>query len=331
MLRRCGTRIALLRATAPCRDAAKHRLWGPRQATQPVHLFSNKERSTIGGVPQTTGEIRAELSRSLHSMFSNKYWRSYVLFIFGTGCCVYTYLHFRMRWNAQLRSSPLLPPKRRSYKSRLTVVLDIDETLLSYGDKAYRLNATFAPRPYLAELLDYLVTIDAEVVVWSAASHRYNQAVLSVLDPAGVRVSELINRDASWFVDTPFYRKDAQWLGRDMRDLLMVENRAMSVAKCNNNSVLVEDFIRAEYMDTGRDFPQNDKALKYIKEIVQDLTDKYPTMSVPDYLADREKRHPALHSIPCHLAIRQLPDEIAEGEFHFVGNKYRPVAPAAAA
>lgn len=55
----------------------------------------------------------------------------------------------------------LIGPKRKNYTSRLTIVLDVDETIVSYGDKAFRLHAGLVPRPYLVELLEYLNKINA--------------------------------------------------------------------------------------------------------------------------------------------------------------------------
>ncbi|KAK7197759.1 NLI interacting factor-like phosphatase [Novymonas esmeraldas] len=215
----------------------------------------------------------------------------------------------------------LLGPRKKQYRSRLTVVLDVDETIVSYGDKAFRLKAGLVPRPYLAELLDYLASIDAEVVLWSAASERYMRQVLSVVDPGGVRVSQYLSRDKEWFTQDNYYEKDVHWLRRPLEDILIIENRALSVRNCNGNAILVDDFIRGEYMDTGQDYPANDCALRIIKDIVQDL--ETSGMPVPDYLADRQRRSSAIKDIPCHLAMRQLPDELARGVFHFIGDKYK--------
>lgn len=215
----------------------------------------------------------------------------------------------------------LLGDKKKVYKSRLTVVFDIDETIVSYGDKAFRMKAGMIPRPHLAELLDYLCTIDAEVVLWSAASDRYTKQVLQVIDPSGQRVSSSISRSNDWFTKDHYYEKNAHWLKRDMNNTLIIENRALAVRNCNANAVLVEDFIRGEYMDDGQDHPLNDNALRVIKDIVKDLeTSGTP---VPEYLADAKRRNPNIKEIPCHVAIRQLPEEIARGVYYFIGDKYK--------
>ncbi|CCW70468.1 unnamed protein product [Phytomonas sp. Hart1] len=214
----------------------------------------------------------------------------------------------------------LLGPKKKAYHSRLTIVLDVDETILSYGDKAFRLKAGLIPRPYLAELLDYLTTIDAEVVLWSACSDRYMRQVLGVIDPSGVRISHYIIRNNDWFTRDHYYEKNIMWLKRSLEDTLIIENRPLSVRNCNANAILLDDFIRGEYMDTGRDHPMNDHALHTIKNVIEDL--ERTGMSVPEYLQNEEVRNKEINEIPCHLCIRQLPDEIARGVFYFIGDKY---------
>lgn len=215
----------------------------------------------------------------------------------------------------------LLGPPKKKYRSRLTVVLDVDESIVSFGDKAFRLKAGLVARPYLAELLDYLSEIDAEVVLWSGCTERYIQQVLSVIDPGGIRISQYITRHKDWFSSDNYYEKNLLWLKRDMANVLMIENRPLSIRNCNANSILVDDFIRGEYVDTGEDHPRNDQALRVIKEVIQDLeTSGRP---VAEYLCDIQHRNPGIKEIPCHLAMRQLPEELARGVFFFVGDKYK--------
>ena len=216
----------------------------------------------------------------------------------------------------------LAGPKKKKYRSRLTIVLDVDETILSYGDKAFRMKAGMVPRPYLAELLDYLAQIDAEVILWSACTDRYMKQVLGLIDPNGDRISHYLSRSKNWFTHDNFYEKNVAWLKRDLANTLIVENRPLSVRNCNANAILVDEFIRAEYMETGKDSPVNDKALRILKDIIRDL--ETSGLPVPEYLQDPTKRSSELKEIPCHLAMRQLPDEIARGVFFFIGDKYTP-------
>lgn len=222
----------------------------------------------------------------------------------------------------QRQSDEGLVGPRRPHRSRLTIVLDLDETLVSYGDKAFRLRAGLVPRPFLVDLLDYLVEIDAEVIVWSACSRRYMQQALAAIDPDGVRVTKFISREGYWYTSDDYYEKNIAWLKRDPDSTLIIENRPLSVRNCNSNAILVDDFIRAEYMDTGKDFPANDQALRVIRDVIKDLENSGEKVST--YLSSTNLRNKAIKEIPCHLAFRQLPEELARGVFYFVGDKYQP-------
>lgn len=301
--------------------------WGPTLRTspettkkvkqpQPIHLYSTKENAWAN-LANTERNV-THLKHTMRGMLRDHGFKYYLFGIcfavfFGGIFLVYTE-------NEQVRQDGLAGAKKRRFRSRLTVVLDVDETIVSYGDKAFRLQASVVPRPYLAELLDFLTEIDAEVILWSACSDRYMKQVLSTIDPNGIRVSSFICRDRRWFRDEMYYEKNVFWLKRDPNSTLMVENRALSARHCNGNTILVDDFIRGEYMATGQDHPKNDRALKDLIEIIRDLNNS--DVPVHDYLQDVAKRSKAIKEIPCHLAIRQLPDELARGVFYFLGDKF---------
>nr|CCC46737.1 conserved hypothetical protein [Trypanosoma vivax Y486] len=283
-----------------------------------VHMYANKE-----GAWKDYTDDRFHGARQLRAYWARMMGdRGARYYFFGT--LVAICLAGAKLWRVQRQQQQvlgLIGPKKRPYGSRLTIVLDVDETIVSYGDKAFRMKAGMVPRPYLAELLDYLSLIDAEVVLWSSCSERYMQQVLKVIDPSGTRVSQFIVRRGDWFTGDNYYEKNVLWLKRPLEDTLIVENRPLSVRSCNSNAILVDDFVRGEYMDTGQDYPPNDEALRTLRGIVQDLHES--GRAVPEYLADVERRHRDIKEIPCHLAFRQLPDELARGVFYFVGDKYK--------
>lgn len=290
----------------------------PSPATSSAHLYANKENAWEHYTDDRfygAKRFKEYFQRILKDRGVRYYFLGILILMAGASAKLY------QLEQEQRATQGLLGPKKKNYRSRLTVVLDVDETIVSFGDKAFRMKAGMVARPYLAELLDYLAEIDAEVVLWSACTERYMSQVLNVIDPSGVRVSQYITRHRDWFSSDNFYEKNLLWLKRDLKDVLMVENRALSVRNCNGNSILLDDFIRGEYMDTKRDYPPNDHALKVVKEMLVDLeTSGRP---VPEYLCDRKHRHKELKEIPCHYAIRQLPEELARGVFFFIGDKYK--------
>lgn len=287
----------------------------------PIHMYSNKDTSFAGlGNPMGYEYNKERMKITFRRIWSDKMARWYfgvsIVLLFAGGHVL------SIREQLIREEDGLVGAKRKHYQSRLTVVLDVDETICSFGDRAFRLRGSVVPRPYLAELLDYLAKIDAEVILWSACSDRYMKAVVMAVDPAGLRVSTYLTRDSSWYASDGYYEKNIRWLRRPMDDTIIIENRPLSVRNCNSHALLVEDFVRGEYMDTGRDHPPNDHALKTVKDIIQELHEN--GRPVDEYLADRAQRNKAIKQIPCHLAMRQMPDELAAGEFFFIGDKYKP-------
>jgi hypothetical protein len=283
-------------------------------------MYANKESAMCGYTTDRTFGLK-RVKDVCKNFWKDKAARYYFVGMFfliiGGGMLLMT------KYDDQRQIQGLLGAKRKKYKSRLTVVLDVDETICSYGDKAYRLKASLVPRPYLAEFLDYLNSIDAEVILWSACSERYMKSVVHAIDPNGVRISSFLTRDNTWYTDDHYYEKNLRWLGRDLDTTVFFENRPLSIRACNHNSVLVDDFIRGEYMDNGEDYPRHDTALKEAMQIVKELHEK-TELTVPEYLDNPEVRYKGIKTIPCHLAMRQMPDELAVGNFHFIGDKYKP-------
>jgi hypothetical protein len=289
------------------------------QRRGPVHLYANKDVA-MQGVTDDKYYGAKRFREVGRKWWANKAIRYYMIAMLVA--CFFSVYVWTRQYDAVIEDNGLVGKKKRPYKSRLTVVLDVDETILSFGDKAYRLRAPLVPRPFLAELLDYLSEIDCEVILWAASSDRYMKQVLSSLDPQGVRVSSFVTRDDAWYSRDYFYEKNIAWLKRNPNDTIIIENRPLSVRGCNANAVLVDDFVRAEYMESGVDHPPNDRALRTVKEIIREL--EQSGEAVPRYLANRARRHPDIKEIPCHLAMRQMPDELAVGNFFFVGDKFKP-------
>lgn len=290
-----------------------------RQTKSQTPLYSDPDKASNNGPEVLAEGIKYKIIQTSKDR-SAQYFVG-VSFFFAS----VAYLLYRKETREAIREGGLIGPKSRIFKSRLTVVLDVDETLVSYGDKAFRLKAGVVPRPYLAELLDYLVSIDAEVVLWSSCSARYMEEVKSAIDPNKTKFAKTITRDPIWFSGDNYYEKNIAWLKRNPDDVLIVENRPLSVRGCNANAILVDDFIRGEYMDTGMDQPPHDRAMLAVRDVIKDLHES--GTPVPQYLADAAARRPDIKEIQCHLAIKMLPEELARGVFYFVGDKYKAGRP----
>ncbi|KAJ4462346.1 putative nuclear lim interactor-interacting protein [Paratrimastix pyriformis] len=148
------------------------------------------------------------------------------------------------------RKRGLLPPMRPEHAGRMTVVLDLDETLVHCDISASIANADIGfemlfngepckiagiKRPGWAEFLHEVAAL-FEVVCFTASQEVYANTILDMLDPGHTIFSQ---RPSSTSIRTPcFHRlfreaclnvdgnfvKDLEALGRDMRRLVIVDN-----------------------------------------------------------------------------------------------------------
>ncbi|KAF5223407.1 hypothetical protein ECC02_003426 [Trypanosoma cruzi] len=121
----------------------------------------------------------------------------------------------------------------------LTVVLDLDETLVSNRNGA--LSAAIL-RPYCLHFLNALRHMKGlEVVLWTASKKETALPVVEQLNERGTVFDEVIYRNDMWFTE-PLHTKDLRLLGRDMDRLLIVDNAANCCKLNPRNSLLADDF-----------------------------------------------------------------------------------------
>jgi CTD small phosphatase-like protein 2 len=133
------------------------------------------------------------------------------------------------------RCDIVLPVKSKG-DSRKTLVLDLDETLVhcsvgrmdnadlrfpvQFNGVEYEINAR--KRPHMVEFLD-CVSQHFEVVVFTASQEVYARRLLDLIDPEGKYVHHRLYRDSCMPV-CGNYLKDLNCLGRDLSQVLLVDN-----------------------------------------------------------------------------------------------------------
>ena len=203
----------------------------------------------------------------------------------------------------------LLPQTPLDYK--LTVVLDLDETLVAYGDHAYSKHGVngVKHRPFVGELLEYLLHEDIEVIIWTAASKGYSRCVQESLSKLVPRVFDYrLYRTNLWYSEN--HVKDLSRLGRNLDKVLMVENRAHSGRLQPSNTILVPDFYRNSMKD--------DASLVYVKDVIHGFMQSTETCTVQQYL--KKGAPSSLQDIPGKLI-----DDNLKGTFYYVNNKFDDV------
>lgn len=163
-----------------------------------------------------------------------------------------------------MKKFPLLPNQSGKYKGRLTVVLDMDETLIHsefidvLDTALYSQTKESAPdrflegvepdkgilvhqRPFLNEFLEAMGR-HFEPVVFTAANEDYASAVLDLIDPLN-HITARLYRDSTSECQGTNFVKDLSRLGRDLTRVVLVDNNLLSFIACPNNGLPILDFF----------------------------------------------------------------------------------------
>lgn len=165
----------------------------------------------------------------------------------------------------QENSKWVLPEQDPAYHDKVTLVLDLDETLV------YAREGPLYARPGLDEFFKVCAE-RCEVVVWTAGLRAYAQAIIRNIDKAGV-VQHCIYRHSKWFTGQAGYRKDLAALGRPLDKVLIIENTPDCIRGYQQNGILVEDYEGGERVDN---------TIPALTDVIKQLTDSQ--MTVPHFV-----------------------------------------------
>jgi NLI interacting factor-like phosphatase len=145
-------------------------------------------------------------------------------------------------------NNPELVARRKI--GRMTVVLDLDETLLSA-----RRGSTYVVRPFARNLLNSLAAVvdhdgrrSIEIIIWSAGDREHVDRSVHLLDPDSILISHVICRGPWYTRDTPALKNLSllssgmpssvdDWGGRIGTCVIVDDNPHVSVK--NGNAALV--------------------------------------------------------------------------------------------
>lgn len=192
----------------------------------------------------------------------------------------------------------ILPPQTKETKGRITIVLDMDETLLHsqfetknmyrqeeerqkttrQADFKFqlRLDSESPPetvkvhkRPGLDHFLENLAN-DFEVVVFTAAVPLYAKPVLDRTDQKGYIAHRLYRSSTVTYRGQP-YVKDISLLGRPMEKIILIDNNPCAMLASPDNVIPIMSFYDSP---TDNELP---KVLKLLHEM-KDLDDVRPAL-----------------------------------------------------
>ncbi|TXG49257.1 hypothetical protein EZV62_025132 [Acer yangbiense] len=132
--------------------------------------------------------------------------------------------------------SDLLPPNETSIRKRITLVLDLDETLVhSTTEPCDNADFTFQvffnmkdhtvyvrQRPFLQTFLERVAEM-FEIIIFTASQSIYAERLLDILDPDKKLISRRVFRESCIFSDGN-YTKDLTVLGVDLAKIAIIDN-----------------------------------------------------------------------------------------------------------
>lgn len=150
---------------------------------------------------------------------------------------------------------PSMVPKETQKKKSVTLVLDLDETLVhSTLEQCDDADFTFTvffnmkehtvyvkQRPYLKTFLKRVADM-FEVIVFTASQSIYAEQLLDILDPEGKLISRRVYRESCIFADGS-YTKDLTVLGVDLAKVAIVDNSPQVFRLQVNNGIPIKSWF----------------------------------------------------------------------------------------
>lgn len=172
--------------------------------------------------------------------------------------------------------SNALPPKLPEDSDKLTLVLDLDETLVHCsvtqmfpcdlnlslslpGREDSPFNVSVRWRPYLFTFLQHIKD-KYEIIVFTASQKIYADALLDVMDPTKTIIKHRLFREACRWVNGNFI-KDLDVLGRDLSKTIIVDNAPQAYGFHLSNG----------YPISGWYDDPNDQSLFYLLQFLEEL------------------------------------------------------------
>ena len=138
-------------------------------------------------------------------------------------------------------SKPSIPYITTQLHKRLTLVLDLDETLVNVKiSKTNSNQGCLLFRPGLDDFLEHLSEW-YEIVIFTAATKDYADAILDEIDLNGNLFTYRLYREHTTIIGND-YVKDISLIGRDLDKTVIVDNMAQNFKLQKENGILIHSF-----------------------------------------------------------------------------------------
>jgi CTD small phosphatase-like protein 2 len=195
------------------------------------------------------------------------------------------------------RKSPI-PPKRPD-APRITLALDLDETLVhctltsdpvpcaftfpvDFNGQSYTVSAQIRPH------LEYFLRQVAqwfEVIIFTASQKSYADSLLNIVDPMNEFITHRVFRDSCVHVDSN-YIKDLSVLGRNIEHLIIVDNSVQAFGYHLNNGIPIESWFSDESDKELLDLIPLLRHLKDVHDVRPYIRDYFQLQEFVDQLSD---------------------------------------------
>ena len=174
----------------------------------------------------------------------------------------------------------LLPPKSEDKMNLKTLVLDLDETLahgqnipfsspknqLSIECKLNDINTTiyFKIRPGVKEFLRKMSKL-YEIVIFTASVEEYAKILINLIDTKNVCSHKLYREQCTY--ENFLYIKDLKKLGRDLKDIIIIDNSPNSYSLNKENGIPISTWLDDENDRELYDLVQILEFLSYVDDV----------------------------------------------------------------
>ena len=179
---------------------------------------------------------------------------------------------------------PFLPPLKKGDNYILTIILDLDETLITFekeekeeneeyedNDEEYEEdeeneNKKMIIRPGLYNFLDNLINLKCELIIFTSSNKNYAYKIIDEIEKNKKYFKKRLYRENCVLIGSA-YVKDISKLGRDLSKVIIIDNDLACFYLQQENGILIRPFV-------GNKNEENDKVLDNLYYILMNIIKK---------------------------------------------------------
>ena len=169
---------------------------------------------------------------------------------------------------------PFLQPLKKEENYSLTIVLDLDETLITFEKEVQEENEDCEEedeefeenenkkiiyRPGLYKFLDNLINLKCELVIFTSSNKNYSEKIIDEIENNKKYFKNRLYRENCVLIGSA-YVKDISKLGRDLSKVIIIDNDLACFYLQPENGILIKPFIENN--------KENDKTLDNLYDIL---------------------------------------------------------------